>query len=117
MYSLREGTTRLGLPESVVSGTVFTPQAFVNIHWEWMAMLGVQLLLAAIFLTLIIARTYVLRMQVIKNSSLATLCALDKNTRQQIGSFGDLDGLSKRARHIEVKLERDKDGVALWLGR
>ncbi|KAK5662134.1 hypothetical protein OQA88_8039 [Cercophora sp. LCS_1] len=114
---LREGATCLGRPECTVLGTVFTPQAFVKIHWEWMAMLAAQLLLTALFLVITITQTYLSRMQVIKNSSLATLCALDKTTRQQVGSFGDLDQLAKKAKDLEVRLERDKSGVALWLGR
>ncbi|KAK0644005.1 hypothetical protein B0T16DRAFT_333678 [Cercophora newfieldiana] len=114
---LRQGTTRLNRPESVVTGTVFTPQSFIKVHWAWVSMLAVQLLLTAVFLIFTVTKTYKLRMQVIKNSSLATLCALDETTRQQIGSFGDLDGITRKAKDLEVRLERDEKGVALWLGR
>ena len=117
MHSLRTGTTRLDLAENTVSGTVFTPQAFVRIHWAWMAMLAVQLLLTTMFLAATIAETYASRMQVIKSSSLATLCALDRTTRRRVGGLGDIDELTKGAKDTEVRLERDASGVALWLGR
>ena len=100
----------------MVRGTVSIPQAFVKIHWEWMAVLATQLALTALFLILTISATYTSRMQVIKSSSLATLCALDKSTHQYIGGFDDLEGLNKKAKDLGVRLERGSSGVALWLG-
>ncbi|KAK3337607.1 hypothetical protein B0T19DRAFT_481899 [Cercophora scortea] len=86
--------------ENTVHGTVSTPQAFVKINWEWTSLLAAQLALTAVFLALTIARTHVARMQVIKSSSLATLCALDKATRQQVGGVHDLDALERKAKTL-----------------
>jgi len=68
-------------------------------------MLAGQLLLTTLFLIFTIVETYRLRMQVIKNSSLATLCALDETARQEVGSIGDLDLLTRRTNEMEVRLE------------
>ncbi|KAK4656893.1 hypothetical protein QC762_0040260 [Podospora pseudocomata] len=122
---VRAGTTRLSRPESVVQGSVYAPQAFVRIRWEWMGMLTTQLVLTTLFLVLTVAATYMSRVQVIKSSSLATLCALDDETRQDIGGIGDgVDKLEQKAKKVSVRLERSRHGdiedsagrPALWLG-
>jgi len=97
-------------------GTVKTPQAFVKIRWEWMAMVAAQLALTALFLVMTMVHTHRAEMQVIKCSSLATLCALDKNTREHIGDLDDLEGLKNKATCLTVRLQRGASGVALWLG-
>jgi hypothetical protein len=78
-------------------------------------MLAVQLVLTFIFLGLTMLATHKAQMQVIKCSSLATLCALDKNARGHVGGINDLDSLGKKARMFGVRLERGSSGVALWL--
>ncbi|KAK0725856.1 hypothetical protein B0H67DRAFT_571729 [Lasiosphaeris hirsuta] len=115
---IRQGSTRTGTgaAKAVVAGTVFAPQAFVKIHWEWIAMLAAQLVLTTVFLVLTATATHRARMQVIKSSSLATLCALDKATRQHVGGINDLDSLNQKAKMLGVRLERGSSGVALWLG-
>ncbi|KAK0658496.1 hypothetical protein QBC41DRAFT_331942 [Cercophora samala] len=120
---VRDGTTRLAKPESVVRGSVYAPQAFVKIRWEWMGMLTTQLVLTTLFLVLTVVATYMSRVQVIKSSSLATLCALDEETRRDIGGIGDgVDQLEKRAKKVPVRLERRGDvedsasGAVVWLG-
>jgi len=122
--SVRQGNTRLPLPPSspslpslsLVPGKVYTPQSFITIHWEWTSMLAVQLALTLIFLVLTIYTTHQAQMQVIKCSSLATLCALDKGARGHVGGINDLDSLGKKARMVGVRLERGSGGVAVWLG-
>ncbi|KAK0634213.1 hypothetical protein B0T14DRAFT_534127 [Immersiella caudata] len=117
---VRQGNTRMSTNTTasfpLVNGTVFTQQSFISIHWEWTAMLAVQLVLTFIFLSLTMIATHRARMQVIKCSSLATLCALDKNTRGHVGGINDLDSLGKKAKMLGVRLERGSSGVALWLG-
>ncbi|KAK0654739.1 hypothetical protein B0T16DRAFT_432514 [Cercophora newfieldiana] len=115
--NVARATTNLTTPSSlIVNGTVYTPQSFVSIHWEWTSMLAVQLVLTFLFLGLTMLATHKAQMQVIKCSSLATLCALDKNSRGHVGGINDLDSLAKKAKMIGVKLERGSSGVALWLG-
>ncbi|KXX79901.1 hypothetical protein MMYC01_203759 [Madurella mycetomatis] len=114
---VRQGNTRLNKTDAsaVVVGTVITAQTFVRIHWEWIAMLSSQLVLTTVFLTLTMAATYRERMQVIKCSSLATLCALDETTRKNMGGIDDLGGLDQNARTMSVRLERGSSGSSLWL--
>jgi len=79
-------------------------------------MLAVQLVLTALFLALTVLTTQRAKVQVIKCSSLATLCALDKTARQHVGGINDLESLGKKAKVLGVRLERGSSGVALWLG-
>ncbi|KAK3998126.1 hypothetical protein QBC44DRAFT_254497, partial [Cladorrhinum sp. PSN332] len=102
---VREGTTRLGRDE-IVKGTVFTPQSFVKVRWEWMAMLATQLVLTGVFLGITMGVTCRARLQVVKNSSLATLCALDEEIRRGAGGVGCLEGSQKWAKGVGVHLER-----------
>jgi hypothetical protein len=55
-------------------------------------------------------------MQVIKCSSLATLVALDRNTRDHIGGIDDLEGLKENAPCLAVRLQRGASGIAIWFG-
>ncbi|KAK1830660.1 hypothetical protein QBC39DRAFT_105355 [Podospora conica] len=103
-------------PFAYVNGSVMTAQAVVEIHWEWTSMLVAQLGLATVFLCLTISATSRARMQILKCSSLATLCALDEGARREVGGIGDLEGLDEKARRFGVRLERDSSGVALSLG-
>ena len=79
-------------------------------------MLVAQLVMATVFLALTIAATYRARIQIVKCSSLATLCALDEAARHEVGGIGDLEGLDEKARRFGVRMERDSSGVALSLG-
>ncbi len=79
-------------------------------------MLATQVVLTTLFLILTVTTTYRAQMQVLKCSSLATLCALDKETREQVGGIEDINVLKKRAKKIKVNLERGESGAALWLG-
>lgn len=103
-------------PFAYVNGSVITAQAVVEIHWEWTSMLVAQLVLSAVFLSLTIAATSRARMQILKCSSLATLCGLDEGARRGVGGIGDLEGLDEKARRFGVRLDRDSSGVALSLG-
>ena len=116
--SVRQGAAGVNPNDAFayVNGSVITAQAVVEIHWEWTSMLVAQLVLAGLFLVLTIVANSRARMQVIKCSSLGTLCALDETTRRGFGSIGDLDGLDEKARVLGVRLERDASGVALSLG-
>ena len=115
---IRSGNTKLNKTDAsaIVIGTVKTPQAFVEIRWGWMTMVAAQLVLTALFLGMTGVYTHRMHMQVIKASSLATLCALDKNTREHIGGINDLEGLKERAKCLAVRLQKGPSGIALWLG-
>jgi hypothetical protein len=55
-------------------------------------------------------------MQVIKGSSVATLIALDRQTRAHLGGMYDLNEANKVAGKINVRLQRDVSGVGISLG-
>ncbi|KAH7117406.1 hypothetical protein EDB81DRAFT_916196 [Dactylonectria macrodidyma] len=116
--NVREGATRFskGNATAVVTGTVFTPQAYVRIHWGWMAMLATQLLLTALFLAVTILTTHSAHLQVMKSSSLATVCGLDEASRKHLGGISDFETLNKRAKCLKISLERGGSGIPLWLG-
>jgi hypothetical protein len=49
-------------------------------------------------------------MQILKGSSLATMCALSPGIKIQLGGMGDMEGVKQRAKGISVRLERGADG-------
>jgi hypothetical protein len=49
--------------------------------------------------------------QVLRLSTLATLCALDEPTRQKLGHIGDYEGIRQRAEELQVMLV---DGQTGW---
>lgn len=103
--------------DPVVNGTVYTPQAFVRVHWPWIAVLSLQMGFTAVFLLLTILSTAARKMQVFKSSSLATLVALGPEVREELGGMGRVDGLRERAGGMRVRLERGTGGGVVGLGR
>ena len=79
---VRTGTARLGRDEKV-KGTAYVPQTFVKVRWGWLAMLAAQLVSTGAFLAATAGITARARMQVVKSSSLAAVCALDEATRRK----------------------------------
>ncbi len=73
-------------------------------------MLVAQLSLVMLFFVATVAQTYMSRMQVIKGSTLATMCALDSETRAALGDSKDPGGISRRAADMSVRLERGGGG-------
>jgi len=81
-----------------------------------MALLEAQIALTTLFLALTILETHRKRAQILKGSSLATLCALDEQTRQHVGSINDLEMVNRKAKSVGVRLEVGASGTGLWLG-
>ncbi|KAB5522048.1 hypothetical protein GE09DRAFT_1044110 [Coniochaeta sp. 2T2.1] len=102
--------------EAVVRGTVYTPQAFVKVHWGWICVLSVQLVATGVFLGLTMWTSGRRRMEVFKSSSLASLVALDGETRRELVGLRGWEGLEERARRTRVRLGRDGDGGIVGLG-
>jgi hypothetical protein len=111
--SHREDWQANTLGSGPVNGIVLATTPYVSIQWPWLMFLGLELLLAAAFLLAIIMNTMATRTRILKGSSLATLCALDDATRQQLGHVGDLEELQYRAEKMSVILERCPDGISL----
>jgi len=100
---------------SAATGTAFAIQTAVHIRWYWLIYLGFQLVLTYIVLSCTIYLTYSSQVQVLKRSPLATMIALDKNARLQLGTIDSLDTLKDRAEKINVKLVRNRERRPLWL--
>src|SRR5690242_9818394 len=99
----------------IVTGTVFTPQAHVSVHWRYMVMLGAQLFLVTVFLLAIIIQTHRSRLLIMKDSAVATLWGLDRETHAALSSLGDFAMLRKQAAHIKVRLAPESNGVVSGL--
>ncbi|KAH8904952.1 hypothetical protein BR93DRAFT_882125 [Coniochaeta sp. PMI_546] len=102
--------------DPVIDGTAYTPQAFVKVHWGWISVLSLQLGFTLVFLFLTILATGRKGMQVFKSSSLATLCALRPEVRNELGGMGGFERLRSRARRMRVRLERGDGGLVVGLG-
>ncbi|KAB5575307.1 hypothetical protein GE09DRAFT_1091628 [Coniochaeta sp. 2T2.1] len=96
-------------------GTTYTPQTYVRIRWGWITLLAAQLFLTSLFLIAIVVETHVARVQVLKDSTLATMCALDGPTREQLGGLGDFKAVRERARVLDIGVERGGSGTVAWL--
>lgn len=99
----------------VVVGRARTPQAFVRVHWGWICVLSVQLGAAGVFLGLTMWTTAGRRMQVLKSSSLATLCALRPDARRELGEMRDFGRLREKAGRMRVRVEQGETGLVVGL--
>ena len=97
------------------TGTAYTSQTFVRVHWGWVSMLGGQLVLTSAFLLAIMWESWRAKMQVLKSSTLATMCALDSTGRDAVGGISSPSGMERKAKELGVRLGRDPSGNALWL--
>lgn len=79
-------------------------------------MLASQILLTSVFFACVVVSTHRSGIQILKGTSIATLCGLDKMTRRRLGDISDLSGLNNAAEKTAVRLERGSAGTALWLG-
>ena len=98
-----------------LQGTVRGPTPYVQIRWVWLIFVCLELLLSTLFLAGTIIVTKRSRLQIMKSSSLATMCALDEPTRRRLGDIHDLDAVEKAARRTDVRLERAVSGMGMWL--
>jgi hypothetical protein len=98
-----------------VNGTALSPSPYVKIEWKWLIFLMLELLFSVLFLMGTLLMTHAAGIQIIKGSSLATLCSLDESTRRFLGGINDFEAMKQRARRVEVKLEKGVSGIGLWL--
>ena len=97
------------------TGTAYTSQTFVRVHWGWVSMLGAQLVLTSAFLLAIMWESWRARIQILKSSTLATMCAMDSTGRDAVGGIVNGSDMEKRAKELGVRLGRAPVGDALWL--
>lgn len=100
---------------AAANGTAFTLQTYARVRWGWTTLLAAQLFLTSLFLVAIVIETRLARVQILKGSTLATMCALDGTARGSIGGISDFKVLNDAAQKLGVKLERGSAGTAIWL--
>jgi len=98
-----------------VSGTVLTPQAYVSVNWRYMIMLGAQLFLVTAFLLATIVQTHRSRLQIMKDSAMATLVGLDRQTHTALGGLGNFAVLREQAAKIKVRFAIGSNGAVSGL--
>jgi hypothetical protein len=84
----------------MVEGTVLSRKTFVRIQWEWLALLAFQVAAAGIFLVVTAVYTHSVKAQVLRNTSLAMLVALDNECREVAGGIDSVAFLKKAIRPI-----------------
>jgi hypothetical protein len=62
-------------------------------------------MLAIVFLAATVVATHNGGLQILKSSSIATLCVLDDRARDYLGPVGDINELSSFAGRLKVKIE------------
>src|SRR5687767_12352007 len=87
-------------------GVVYAQQAFIRVRWGWITMLITQLVLTSLFLVSVVIETWIARVQILKGSTLATMCALDGAARNIVGGISDLNAMKERARTLGLVLEQ-----------
>jgi hypothetical protein len=110
------GATVMG-GQVAANGTVFTPQITISVRWAYMAMLAIQLALASVILALTVAMTRCDGIQPLKDSSIATICSVDPATRAALGSMDDFTGTKRTAAKTDVRLKRNRSGLAVNLSQ
>ncbi|KAH8904299.1 hypothetical protein BR93DRAFT_984831 [Coniochaeta sp. PMI_546] len=100
---------------AAANGITFTLQTYARVRWGWTTLLAAQLFLTSLFLVAIVIETRLARVQILKGSTLATMCALDGTARDSIGGISDFKVLNDAAQKLGVKLERGSAGTAIWL--
>ncbi|KAK7931155.1 hypothetical protein PG985_001867 [Apiospora marii] len=102
--------------KGAVEGTVLVPQATVRVEWEWVGLLGTQMLLALIFLAMTVAQTRAAGVPIVKEDSLAILCGLSPEMRALVLSEGaQHGGLQNAAAKLRAKLEPDDSAIGMRL--
>ncbi|KAH6651930.1 hypothetical protein BKA67DRAFT_660709 [Truncatella angustata] len=97
-------------------GYVYAQEQFVRIHWKWVVLIATQLVLASAFLTATIIMTKRARIQILKNSTLPMMLALNEADKSEFNEIHGIHTLNDKAKLMRVKLERCVGGVGLWLG-
>jgi len=89
-----------------VRGKALQASTVIVVQWPWLSLLATQLVLAIVFLVGTVVATHGSSVQIVKSSSIATLCVLDESAKSQLGPVGDLKELAANAGLVKVKLER-----------
>ncbi|OCK74581.1 hypothetical protein K432DRAFT_409737 [Lepidopterella palustris CBS 459.81] len=111
-YMRNEGPTFLNQDNSTIAGIAYAPQTLIHIRWPYISFLAVQLWLTIIVLLFTIVATYRSGIQILKENSLATMCALSQNVKADLGGMQDMKSLKSKAKRMSVRLRRGADAEA-----
>lgn len=92
----------------------------IVVHWGWLSVLVAQIVLSTALLLTTAVWTHQQEIPVLKTSALATLVALDEETRTFLSNANGQDGLQDWSNKINMTLERGEDsglGVNLTVVR
>jgi hypothetical protein len=87
-----------------VEGIAYQPQTIVQVRWAWLSLLPCYVIIAAIFLASIILWTYASGTQTLKRSSLAMMVAVDRSTKEELGTLDRPRNLEEKAKDISMTL-------------
>lgn len=82
----------------------------MKIKWEWLIFLAALELLAIVFLIATIIRTNVTKVPILKSSSLASLCVLDEDCKDQIGGVKSRRRVWENALDLNISLRKGGGG-------
>ena len=104
--ALRSGSVRsrneTGNP---AKGSTRTEITFVHVHWEWITLLIVLVACSLAFLVAVMVKSKILKVAVLKSSSIATLLALGPVARSEIGPLATVHDANMQAKRIFLRLE------------
>lgn len=98
------GKSYAGGGSGTVQGTTLALQSIVEVRWGWLALLASQVALTAVVVAAMVRMTVSSGVQVLKDSSLATMCFLDPETRAALGPVSDFRVVKEKAKSVKVVL-------------
>jgi hypothetical protein len=98
------GSTFSGSSGTVeLEGIAYQSQTIVQVRWAWLSLLPCYVIAAAIFPSIILW-TYVSGSQTLKRSSLAMMIAVDRSTKEELGTLDRPGNLEEKAKRMSMTL-------------
>jgi len=91
-----------------VTGSAWGVETFVHVRWGWIGYMAAEIGLATVFLVMTVLYTRRLKMQVLKSSPLATLLALNDETRSTVGGITTAAKVRSMTKNVKVNLVGDE---------
>ena len=102
--SLQKAGSMFPGSSGTVEGIAYQPQTIVQVRWAWLSLLPCYVIIAAIFLASIILWSYASGTQTLKRSSLAMMVAIDRSTKEELGTLDRPSNLEEKAKDISMTL-------------
>ena len=97
------------------TGTVLVTEAYVCVRWAWLACVGAQIVMSAMFLVGVMIQTSVWDVKVLKSSALATMLALNADDkgrleRENLGQLTQPRTMGERLKAAKARFAVQDDG-------